>query len=99
MDAVVDAAAALVRALSFVTVLAAAGIAIFVSLYRGFLDSSLKATLSLGRRLAFAACVLVIITQTLQAARMAGEFGGIADIELERYSWSLSTGTAAAVRA
>jgi putative copper export protein len=99
MDAVVDVAAALVRALSFVTVLAAAGIALFVSLYRGFLDSSLKATVSLGRRLAFAACVLVIITQALQAARMAGEFSGIADIELERYSWSLSIGTAAIVRA
>src|SRR5882724_5339489 len=74
-----DALSVALRAVSFVLLLNAAGIPIFIAVFGRLVPDSLPAITELGRRLAIAALVFVAGHHALEAARMAGEMGGVMD--------------------
>lgn len=79
----VDVVSALVRALSFVAMLQAAGAAIFIALFSAQLEGSTAAIRRLGSRSALAGIVLVFAHYSLEAGRMAGAYSGMFDASLQ----------------
>lgn len=77
----VDLLSAAIRALSFIALFQAAGAAIFIALIPSPVTEPVR---RLGLYTAFAAILLVSLHYALEAARMAGEISGIADISLQR---------------
>jgi copper resistance protein D len=85
-----DVLSVVVRALSFVLLFQAAGVAIFVALFGRRLASSRGAALRLGQGAALAAIMLVAAHYALEAARMAGELSGMWDRALQEMVWHSS---------
>jgi copper resistance protein D len=83
-----DVISAILRALSFVLLFQAAGVAIFVAMFGRRLASSLVPVRRLGQAAALAAIVLVAGQYALEAARMAGEMSGIWDPILQGMAWN-----------
>jgi putative copper export protein len=79
-----DALSVLLRALSFVALLQATGIAVFVALFSRHLVRAGDGLRRLGAWSAAVALPLLIAQLALEAARMAGEFEGVLDMSLER---------------
>jgi copper resistance protein D len=75
------------RALSFVLLFQAAGVAIFIALFGGQLDCSQAAVRRLGQAAAIAGVVVVAGHYALEAARMAGEMSGLWDPTLQEMMW------------
>jgi putative copper export protein len=98
MPALPDALSAACRAVSFVLLLNAAGIAIFLAIFGRLLAGTLRALHRLGWVLALAAMALVASHQSLEAARMAGEMDGALDPSMQMLALHSSTGAAFALR-
>jgi putative copper resistance protein D len=82
-----DVLSAVLRALSFILLFQAAGVALFIALFGRRLASSRDAARRLGRAAALAAIVLVAAHYALEAARMAGELSGMWDPTLQGMVW------------
>jgi copper resistance protein D len=82
-----DVLSVILRALSFVLLFQAAGVAIFVALFGGRLAGSRDAVRRLGQAAALAAIVSVAAHYALEAARMAGELSGMWDPALQAMVW------------
>jgi putative copper export protein len=83
-----DVVSVILRALSFVLLLQAAGAAIFVAIFGRRLASSRAAVRRLGQAAAIAAIVLVAAHYAMEAARMAGEMSGMWDPALQGMAWN-----------
>jgi putative copper resistance protein D len=83
-----DVLSVILRALSFVLLFQAAGVAIFVAIFGRRLASSRGAVRRLGQAAAIAAIVLVAAHYALEAARMAGEMSGMWDATLQGIEWN-----------
>jgi putative copper export protein len=83
-----DVVSVILRALSFVLLFQAAGVAIFVALFGRRLASSQVSVRRLGQAAAIAAMVLVAAHYALEAARMAGEMSGMWDPTLQGMAWN-----------
>jgi putative copper export protein len=94
----VDALSAAVRALSFIALFQAAGIATFVAIFGKHLRVTLESTRRIGVVSALLAAFLVAIHYLLEAARMGGELAGSLDLELQSLVLHSSTATAGALR-
>ena len=79
-----DVISALVRALSFIALFQAAGIAIFIAIFGGQLELASAAVRRLGFVSAIAGIVLVSVHYLLEAARMAGALAGVLDLSLQQ---------------
>lgn len=93
-----DALSVAFRAISFVLLLNAAGIPIFIAAFRHLLPGSPTAITKLGWRLAIGALVFVAGHHALEAARMAGDMGGIMDPEMQAMTLRSSEGAAFGLR-
>ena len=93
-----DALSVALRAVSFALLLNAAGIPIFIAVFGPFVPNSLSDVRKLGWRLTIGALVFVTAHQTLEAARMAGEMGGIVDPGMQKMALLSPAGAAFAVR-
>lgn len=89
-----DIVSVVLRALSFVLLFQAAGIAIFIALFSRRLDRSRAELRRLGQAAALAGVVLVAAHYALEAARMAGEMPGIWDVRLQAMMWHSPARTA-----
>src|ERR1700736_2424228 len=83
-----DVISVILRALSFVLLFQAAGVAIFVAIFGRRLASSRGAVRRLGQAAAIAAMALVAAHYALEAARMAGEMSGMWDPALQGLAWN-----------
>ena len=79
-----DLTSAVVRALSFIAMFQAAGMAIFIAIFGRPLGSTLAAIRRVGFTSAIAGLVLVAVHYSLEAARMAGELPGVLDLGLQQ---------------
>ncbi len=93
-----DALSLVLRAGSFVLLLNAAGIGIFLVFFGGLLSNSVGAIARLGWWMAIAALVFVAGHQALEAARMAGDMGGVLDGDMQMMALRSSAGAAFAAR-
>jgi putative copper export protein len=93
-----DALSVAFRAVSFVLLLNAAGISIFIAVFGHLLPDSLPAIAKLGWRLAIGALVFVAGHHALEAARMAGEMGGVVDPDMQAMTLRSSEGAAFGLR-
>jgi len=88
MRAMPDIVSVILRALSFVLLFQAAGVAIFVAIFGRRLASSRVSIRRLGQATAIAALVPVTAHYALEAARMAGEMSGMWDPTLQGMAWN-----------
>jgi putative copper export protein len=93
-----DALSVALRAVSFVLLLNAAGIQVFIAVFGRLVPGSLQAITKLGWRLAIAALVFVVGHHVLEAARMAGEMTGVMDPAMQAMTLRSSQGAAFALR-
>ena len=93
-----DALSVALRAVSFVLLLNAAGISIFVTVFGHLLPGSLPALTKLGWRLAIGALVFVVGHHALEAARMAGDMSGLTDPAMQAMTMRSSEGAAFVLR-
>jgi putative copper resistance protein D len=82
-----DVLSVVLRALSFILLFQAAGVALFIALFGRRLASSRDAVRRLGQATALAAIVSVAAHYALEAARMAGELSGMWDPALQAMVW------------
>jgi putative copper resistance protein D len=94
----VDGLSAAARALSFIALFQAAGIALFLTLFGGRLPSCETALRRGGRVSAAIATALLIAQYALEAARMGGELAGAMDPSLQAIVLHSSTAAAFACR-
>lgn len=94
----VDILSVVLRALSFVLQLQAAGAVFFAAAFGPALTISLASVRSLARGTAIAALFVTAAHYLLEAARMAGDLSGMFDSSLQNISWNSSTGGAFSVR-
>jgi copper resistance protein D len=87
-----DVLSVVLRALSFVLLFQAAGVAIFVALFGRRLASSQREVRRLGQTAALAAIVLVVAHYAFEPARMAGELSGMWDPTLQGMLWHSPSG-------
>ncbi len=80
-----------VRAAAFVCLFQAAGVSFFLARFGTLVVGSRVSIARLGCATALGGALLIVLHQSLEAARMAGEFAGMADAGLQRLAW-LSTG-------
>ena len=83
-----DILSVILRALSFVMLFQAAGVAIFIAIFGRRLASSHETVRRLGRAAAISAIVLVAGHYVMEAARMAGEMSGMWDPALQGMAWN-----------
>jgi copper resistance protein D len=83
-----DVLSVILRALSFVLLFQAVGVAIFVGLFGRWLATSEVSVRRLGAAAAIAAMLLVAAHYALEAARMSGEMPGMWDPTLQRVAWN-----------
>jgi putative copper resistance protein D len=83
-----DVLSVVLRALSFVLLFQAAGIAIFVAIFGRRLASSQAPIRRLGQAASLAGVVLVAAHHAMEAARMAGEMSGMWDPVLQGMAWN-----------
>jgi putative copper export protein len=93
-----DVLSVALRALSFVFLLQAAGVAFFVAIFGRLLGASRGAIRRLGRWTALLALACVTGHYALEAARMAGELSGMWNASLQRMVLSSTSGAAFAFR-
>lgn len=93
-----DTLSVLLRALSFVAMLQAAGIAVFVAAFSRHLVRAGNEVRYFGAWSAAVALPLLSAQFASEAARMAGEFGGMFDLSLQRTALASDAGAAFAVR-
>jgi putative copper resistance protein D len=86
-----DVLSVIVRALSFILLFQAAGLAIFVALFGHRLANTRGTVRRLGQVSALAAVVLVAAHYALEAARMAGEMSGMFDPLMQQMVWHSSS--------
>src|SRR5690242_4326273 len=80
----VDVASVIVRALSFIAILQAAGVAIFLPVFGAPLaEQTQRALRLLIRRSALIALPLLVLHFVLEPARMGGNFAAVADSDLQ----------------
>lgn len=79
-----DSLSVVLRALSFVALLQAAGIALFMAMFSRHLLKASGEVRRLGMWSAAVALPLLTAQLGLEAARMAGDFAGVADLSLQR---------------
>ena len=94
----VDGLSAAVRALSFIALFQAAGMALFFALWGGRLVACEPALRRIGIVAALVAGVLLTAQYALEAARMGGEFAGALDPSLQAIVLHSSTAAAFACR-
>jgi len=82
-----DVVSVVLRALSFLLLFQAVGVAIFIALFGRRLESSRGAVRRLGQAAALAAMLLVAGHYALEAARMAGDMSGMWDPALQGMMW------------
>jgi len=95
----IDVVSAIVRAAGFVLLMQAAGIALFLCLFRT-LTLSVVHVVHMGKWSALWAALLVTTFQLLQAGRMSGDFAGVMDASLQSmafvghaaWAWGWRTG-------
>jgi putative copper resistance protein D len=83
-----DALSVSLRALSFVVLLQASGVATFVALHRPYLSGSGTAIRRFGLMSALIAMPVLVAQYLLEAARMADDIRGIFDPSLQRLAWA-----------
>jgi putative copper export protein len=93
-----DILSVVLRALSFVMLFQAAGIAIFVAIFGRRLESSLATIRHLGQVTAVAGMVLVAAHYVLEAARMTSEMSGMWDPTMQGMVWNSPARTAVLLR-
>ena len=93
-----DALSILLRAASFVALLQAAGIPLFMALFSGHLTAAAGEIRSVGVRSAAVAVPLLAAQFALEAARMAGEYAGVLDWSMQRMVLGSAVAAAFAVR-
>jgi putative copper export protein len=93
-----DILSVVLRALSFVLQLQAAGTVFFVAAFGPALTVSLPGTRTLARMTALAALAAAAGHYILEAARMAGDMSGMLDSSLQSLAWTSSFGGAFTVR-
>ncbi|HEX4025015.1 MAG TPA: CopD family protein [Steroidobacteraceae bacterium] len=87
-----DLVSLIVRALAFVALFQAAGVALFLAGFGRHLTASQSGIRRLGLVAAAAGIVLVLAHLSLDPARMAGDFSGMWDATLQRLAWNSSSG-------
>lgn len=93
-----DILSVVLRAVSFVLQLQAAGTVFFATAFGPALTISLIGVRSLARITAFAALFAAAGHYLLEAARMAGDMAGVLDSSLQNTAWTSSAGGAFTVR-
>ena len=93
-----DILSVVLRALSFVLQLQAAGAVFFAAAFGPALAVSMNGVRSLARVAALAALFAVAGHYLLEAARMAGDLSGMLDSSLQDAAWTSTAGGAFAVR-
>jgi copper resistance protein D len=93
-----DAWSVILRTLSLLAVLQAAGIAVYLGLFRGNLREATKDIRRVGTWSAAIALVLLAMLLILEPARMAGDFSGILDPSLQRLLLASSAALSVGVR-
>jgi putative copper export protein len=93
-----DALSVVLRTVSFVLLLNAAGVPIFIAAFGRFMPASVPAVTKLGWRLAMGALVFVAAHHALEAARMTGEMSGVMDPAMQKMALLSPTGAAFAMR-
>jgi putative copper resistance protein D len=94
----VDLVSIAIRTLGFVATLQAAGIAVFSACFSAHLNVSATPIRRLGLGAALIGLVLVLAHQSLEAARMAGDFGGLWSADLQMRAMQSSIGAANSTR-
>ena len=90
-----DAVAVGIRAVAFIAALQAAGLSLFVAAHRKAMGDFPPALAKLARLMSLVAVVIVLGHQFVEAARLAGNWSGVADAEVQRLNWQQSPGIAA----
>lgn len=94
----IDSVAVLVRGLSFIAMFQAAGGALFLTLFGTYLPLSGVRIRRLARIATLTAGALVLLQFGFEAARLAGEFSGVWDPQMQRLAWESAAGTATLLR-
>jgi copper transport protein len=89
-----DTLSVTLRALAFITLFQAVGAASFLALFCPELAASHPAVRRLAMAAAASACLLGLAHQCLEAARMAGDYSGLWDSDLQRLAWYSGSGRA-----
>jgi putative copper export protein len=92
-----DAAAVAMRCAAFIAALQAAGLAFFMAAHRSTLAENAAPLVSLARTMTLAALALVLGHQVIEAARLAGDWPGMVDFDMQRGNWHRSPGVSALV--
>src|ERR1700704_3489002 len=87
------------RALGFAALFQAVGLAFFLTLFGWELSRPWPGLRRLGGIAAIAGVLLILAHLALEAPRMAGDFSGLWDGELQRLAWNSGSGAAALVQA
>jgi len=93
-----DVVSVLIRACSFGALFQAAGVVLFLAVFGRRLQASRQPIQRLGFMSMLAAVVLTSVHYGLEAARMAGEWTGVWDRELQSLVWQTAVSTAWIVR-
>jgi putative copper resistance protein D len=94
----VDAVAVLIRGLSFIAMFQAVGGALFVTLFGSYLPVSELHIRRVLRIATLTAVALVLLQFSLEAARLAGEFSGLWNPQMQELAWQSAAGTALRLR-
>lgn len=94
----IDAISALTRALSFIALFQAAGVAIVLALFGRQLERSSRRIRNVAFLSAIAAAPLVAVHYALEAARMSGSLSGAFDMSLQQIVFDSPMSTAAGLR-
>ena len=89
-----DTVSVVVRALGFMALFQAAGAVLFLKLFGEQLSNSANAVGRLALIAASVGMLLIVAHQSLDAARMADEFAGLLDGDLQRRAWLSTSGAA-----
>ena len=92
-----DAVAIGMRAAAFVGVLQATGLSLFAATHRTALAENASPLVALARSMALAGLALVLGHQFFEAARLAGDWSGLIDFDIQRGNWHRSPGVSALV--
>ena len=94
----IDFIAVALRAVAFVAVLHAAGLAIFLALFEPHLDRAARPIRSMTRWSALGGLAAVAVHRSFEPARVTGSYDGLFDESLHALLWSSDAGTTAAVQ-
>ena len=95
----VDFISVTLRALGFTALFQAVGLAFFLALFGRELTQPWPGLRRIGGIAATAGLLLVLVHPALEAPRMAGDFPGLWDSQLQRLAWSSGSGMSALVEA